>query len=47
MDTLKSLFGICSIEEACEKAFVAENASPINATCAVFLMENAKKLQTK
>ncbi len=45
MDTLKALFGIESISEACLKAFNAEKAYEINATCAVFLMENAKKMQ--
>lgn len=45
MDTLKSLFGIEKISEACEKAFNAEKAYEINATCAVFLMENAQKMR--
>lgn len=47
MDTLKSLFGIESISEACNMALNAKKAYDINATCAVFLMENAKKLQTE
>jgi len=45
MDTLKSLFGIDSISEACNLAYSAKKAYEINATCAVFLMENAKKMQ--
>jgi len=45
MDTLKSLFGIESISEACLRAYNAPKAYEINATCAVFLMENAKKMQ--
>ncbi|MFA6072939.1 MAG: acyl-CoA dehydratase activase-related protein [Candidatus Woesearchaeota archaeon] len=47
MDTLKSLFGIKSISDACTLAFNAEKSAEINATCAVFLMENAKKLQAE
>lgn len=45
MDTLKSLFGIKEIREAYQKAYYAQKAYEINATCAVFLMENAKKMQ--
>lgn len=45
MDTLKSLFGIKEIKEACQRAYDAPKAYEINATCAVFLMENAKKMQ--
>jgi len=45
MDTLKSLFGIKGISEACRRAYEAPKAYEINATCAVFLMENAKKMQ--
>lgn len=45
MDTLKSLFWIEDIKEACDMAFNAKKAYDINATCAVFLMENAKILQ--
>ncbi|MDO8668017.1 MAG: acyl-CoA dehydratase activase-related protein, partial [bacterium] len=45
MDTLKSLFGIKEISEACRRAYEAPKAYEINATCAVFLMENAKKMQ--
>jgi len=47
MDTLKSLFGIDSIEMACDKAFNALRAYDINATCAVFLMENASKMRAE
>lgn len=45
MDTLKSLFGIPRIGEACRRAHEADRGHEINATCAVFLMENAKKMQ--
>ncbi len=45
MDTLKTLFGIREISEACRQAFEAPKAFGINATCAVFLMENARKMQ--
>jgi len=45
MDTLKALFGIKGIDEACRRAYEAPQAYEINATCAVFLMENAKKMQ--
>lgn len=45
MDTLKSLFNIKDIKEACQKAYAAPRAYEINATCAVFLMENGKKMQ--
>lgn len=45
MDTLKSMFGIESISEASRMAFESKTAYEINATCAVFLMENAKKMQ--
>jgi activator of 2-hydroxyglutaryl-CoA dehydratase/predicted nucleotide-binding protein (sugar kinase/HSP70/actin superfamily) len=45
MDTLKDLFGIGSIKEAYSRAFNSGKAYEINATCAVFLMENAKKMQ--
>lgn len=46
MDTLKSLFGIDNISDACTDAFNAKKAYEINATCAVFLMENAQKMQS-
>lgn len=46
MDTLKALFGIKEISDACRRAFQAPKAYEINATCAVFLMENAKKMQS-
>lgn len=45
MDTLTALFGIGDIESACKQAFQAPRAWSINATCAVFLMENVRKLQ--
>jgi len=47
MDTLKALFNIEDIAEAYRKAFEAERAYGINATCAVFLMENARKMQAE
>ncbi len=46
MDSLSALFGIGSVGEASRRAFDAEKAFAINATCAVFLIENARKLQT-
>lgn len=45
MDTLKALFNIADIADAYRKAFEAQKAYGINATCAVFLMENARKMQ--
>lgn len=45
MDTLGALFGIDSVAAACAEAAAAAPAPAINATCAVFLMENARKLQ--
>jgi len=45
MDTLKSLFGIKDIGQACRLAYDADRAYEINATCAVFLMENARIMQ--
>lgn len=47
MDTLKTLFGIESIEEACREAYRAEKSYNINATCAVFLMENAGRMRAE
>ncbi len=47
MDTLKTLFNIENIAEAYGKAFKARKAYGINATCAVFLMENARKMQAE
>jgi activator of 2-hydroxyglutaryl-CoA dehydratase/predicted nucleotide-binding protein (sugar kinase/HSP70/actin superfamily) len=47
MDTLKTLFNIEDIAEAYGNAFAAEKAYGINATCAVFLMENARKMQAE
>jgi activator of 2-hydroxyglutaryl-CoA dehydratase/predicted nucleotide-binding protein (sugar kinase/HSP70/actin superfamily) len=46
MDTLRSMFGIADVRQAAEKAMQADKAYAINATCAVFLMENARKLQS-
>ncbi|MFH0975314.1 MAG: acyl-CoA dehydratase activase-related protein [Spirochaetota bacterium] len=45
MDTLKTMFGISDISDACRQAYDAQRAYGINATCAVFLMENARKMQ--
>jgi len=45
MDTLKSLFDIQNIEEACSSAMKALQGYSINATCAVLLMENAQKMR--
>ena len=45
MDTLSALFDIGDIASAYGKAFTAQKAYAINATCAVFLMENARKMQ--
>ena len=45
MDTLSSMFYMDDIKQACEVALNADNGYMINATCAVFLMENARKLQ--
>jgi len=45
MDTLKAMFSVPSIKEACRMAYEADKAYEINATCAVFLMENARKMQ--
>ncbi len=47
MDTLKALFNIEDIAEAYGNAFEALKAYGINATCAVFLMENARKMQAE
>ncbi len=47
MDTLAALFGIRSVAEACAQARDAPQSRAINATCAVFLMENARKLQAE
>ncbi len=47
MDTLSSMFNIGDIGHACDLAFYAKRGYVINATCAVFLMENARKLQAE
>jgi len=47
MDTLTSMFYLNDIGHACDLAFEAEKGYVINATCAVFLMENARKLQAE
>ncbi len=45
MDTLSALFGLPGVKDACAQAYAAPRAFSINATCAVFLMENARRLQ--
>jgi activator of 2-hydroxyglutaryl-CoA dehydratase/predicted nucleotide-binding protein (sugar kinase/HSP70/actin superfamily) len=47
MDTLAGMFGLSSVAEACADAYRAPQGHAINATCAVFLMENASKLQAQ
>jgi len=47
MDTLSALFGIPGAGEASRAAMAAAKGYEINATCAVFLMENAQKLQAQ
>lgn len=47
MDTLAAMFGISSIAEAYRLAYSAPRAYAISATCAVFLMENARRLQAR
>jgi activator of 2-hydroxyglutaryl-CoA dehydratase/predicted nucleotide-binding protein (sugar kinase/HSP70/actin superfamily) len=46
MDTLSAMFGIGSVAAAQARAYAAPRSFAINATCAVFLMESASKLQT-
>lgn len=47
MDTLSALFGMSDVSTACAEAYAAPRGLAINATCAVFLMENARKLQVR
>lgn len=47
MDTLTAMFGLTDVAAACAEAYTAQRALGINATCAVFLMENARKLQVE
>ena len=47
MDTLSAMFGLQSVAEAQAQAYNAPKSFSINATCAVFLMENASKLQAQ
>ncbi len=47
MDTLSALFGLKNAAEASAQAYAAARSFSINATCAVFLMENAQKLQAE
>ena len=47
MDTLSAMFGLESVAEAQALSYNAPRSFDINATCAVFLMENASKLQAQ
>jgi activator of 2-hydroxyglutaryl-CoA dehydratase len=47
MDTLSAMFALESVAEAQARAYKAPRSFAINATCAVFLMENASKLQAR
>jgi activator of 2-hydroxyglutaryl-CoA dehydratase/predicted nucleotide-binding protein (sugar kinase/HSP70/actin superfamily) len=47
MDTLAAMFGMPDVADACADAYQAPKGHVINATCAVFLMENASKLQAQ
>jgi activator of 2-hydroxyglutaryl-CoA dehydratase/predicted nucleotide-binding protein (sugar kinase/HSP70/actin superfamily) len=47
MDTLSAMFGLDSVAAAQARAYAAPKSFAINATCAVFLMENASKLQAQ
>lgn len=47
MDTLSALFGIGDAAQASQAAMEAPRGYEINATCAVFLLENAQKLQAQ
>lgn len=47
MDTLSALFGIPGAAQAGQASMAAPKSYEINATCAVFLMENAQKLQAQ
>ena len=47
MDTLSAMFGLRDVADAQARAYEAPQSFAINATCAVFLMENAGKLQAQ
>ena len=47
MDTLAAMFAIPGAAAACAEAMRAPRAPQINATCAVLLMENGRKLQAE
>jgi len=47
MDSLSSLFSIDNVAEASRMAFEAKRSFSINATCAVFLIESARKMQAQ
>lgn len=47
IDALQPLLGLEDISKACMEAFEAPKSYSIEATCAVFLMESARKLQSQ
>ncbi len=47
IDALQPLLGLDDIAKACNQAFEAPKSYSIEATCAVFLMESARKLQSQ
>ncbi len=47
IDALQPLLGLDDIAKACNQAFEAPKSYSIEATCAVFLMESARKLQAQ
>jgi activator of 2-hydroxyglutaryl-CoA dehydratase/predicted nucleotide-binding protein (sugar kinase/HSP70/actin superfamily) len=47
MDTLAALFSVADAATASDRAMQAAQGYAINATCAVFLMENARRLQAE
>jgi len=47
LDTLRSQFGIATVEEACRRALRAPRSWETRATCAVFLMESAGKMRAR
>jgi activator of 2-hydroxyglutaryl-CoA dehydratase/predicted nucleotide-binding protein (sugar kinase/HSP70/actin superfamily) len=47
LDTLVDLFRLDGVQEAVAQAMAAPQAESINATCAVFLLEHARRLQAE
>jgi activator of 2-hydroxyglutaryl-CoA dehydratase/predicted nucleotide-binding protein (sugar kinase/HSP70/actin superfamily) len=47
LDTLVDLFRLDCVQEATDQAMAAPQAESINATCAVFLLEHARRLQAE